>query len=332
MDLAWAGTMQLVHYPWKIIATALSMITAANTPTLSADPALDISVEVLLAPSELMPGVMLNAYVKTYTPITEIEFVVELADGTLVTSYGFAVQRESSEITWAALIGIPSTAPPAPAQLTISGQLIGNTPEKSFHVLHQQSILIHEREFTHEEIPLSTELSYLRSNFNLIRKTESQALWRLLTTSRPVAWPHFGPLQLPLEDFHRTSAFGDRRLYRYADGSTATAIHNGVDFGAPTGTDVFSSGGGKISMASERIITGFTVVIEHLPGLYSLYYHLDSLSVREGQRVSQGDRIGTVGSTGLATGPHLHWEVRSAGVAVDPDLLVKRSLIDLPNR
>ena len=85
-------------------------------------------------------------------------------------------------------------------------------------------------------------------------------------------------------------------------------------------------------MASERIITGFTVVIEHLPGLYSLYYHLDSLSVREGQRVSQGDRIGTVGSTGLATGPHLHWEVRSAGVAVDPDLLVKRSLIDLPNR
>ena len=85
-------------------------------------------------------------------------------------------------------------------------------------------------------------------------------------------------------------------------------------------------------MASERIITGFTVVIEHLPGLYSLYYHLDSLSVREGQRVSQGDRIGTVGSTGLATGPHLHWEVRSAGVAVDPDLLVKRPLIDLPNR
>ena len=93
---------------------------------------------------------------------------------------------------------------------------------------------------------------------------------------------------------------------------------------------VAAAGGGKVAMARERIVTGFTVVVEHLPGVYSLYYHLDGLAVREGQRVSAGDPIGTVGSTGLATGPHLHWEVRAAGVAVDPDVLVAGPLVSLP--
>ncbi|MEE0353111.1 MAG: M23 family metallopeptidase, partial [Treponema sp.] len=65
--------------------------------------------------------------------------------------------------------------------------------------------------------------------------------------------------------------------------------------------------------------TGWSVVIEHLPGLYSLYYHMSQLKVKEGDIVKPGQVIGFSGSTGLATGPHLHWEMRLNMEAVNPD-------------
>ena len=70
------------------------------------------------------------------------------------------------------------------------------------------------------------------------------------------------------------------------------------------------------------------MAIEHLPGVYSLYYHLSRIMVREGQHVAAGAVLGTVGSTGLATGPHLHWELRAGGVAIDPDTAVDVPLVD----
>ncbi len=80
--------------------------------------------------------------------------------------------------------------------------------------------------------------------------------------------------------------------------------------------------------ASKRILTGNTVVIEHLPGLFSIYMHMSELEMKVGDVVNQGDVIGKVGMTGFATGPHLHWEVESMGVSVDPDLLVREPLLD----
>ncbi len=315
---------------WRTLTAAAGVAVAAGSLAAQSDSAPALPVEVLHTPAALAPGDPLSAYVTSAAPLAELELAVELADGEGVAGYGFAVRSGPAGTTWAAIIGIPSTAPAGPAQLTISGRLADSAPEEAARVLHEQSIVIGEREFAVEEIPLNTDLSDLRRTTDPRRKAESWELWLLLTASRPVAWPHFGPLRLPLGDMRRTGGFGDRRRYRYADGNTATSIHNGVDFGAPTGTVVAAAGGGKVAMARERIVTGFTVVVEHLPGVYSLYYHLDGLAVREGQRVSAGDPIGTVGSTGLATGPHLHWEVRAAGVAVDPDLLVAGPLVSLP--
>ena len=81
-------------------------------------------------------------------------------------------------------------------------------------------------------------------------------------------------------------------------------------------------------MAKERVLTGLTVVMEHLPGVYSLYYHMDSIRVEQGQMVEAGMVIGTVGSTGLVTGPHLHWEIRAGGIAVNPDTFIEKPIID----
>jgi murein DD-endopeptidase MepM/ murein hydrolase activator NlpD len=85
---------------------------------------------------------------------------------------------------------------------------------------------------------------------------------------------------------------------------------------------VFAAGAGRVALAENRISTGWSVVIEHLPGLYSLYYHMDSLAVKAGQMVKQGEEIGKSGATGLATGPHLHWEMRLNGSPVNPDMFL----------
>ena len=120
----------------------------------------------------------------------------------------------------------------------------------------------------------------------------------------------------------RTSFFGDRRVFAYDNGKSSTSLHYGIDYGVPTGSEVRACGKGKVVMAEDRISTGWSVCIEHLPGLYSLYYHMSELKVEVGQIVNQGDLIGLSGATGLATGPHLHWEVRLNMEAVSPDFFV----------
>ena len=120
----------------------------------------------------------------------------------------------------------------------------------------------------------------------------------------------------------KTSFFADRRLYRYTNNETSTSMHNGIDYGVPEGTEVSSCAAGKVVMAENRISTGLSIVIEHLPGLYSVYYHLSSLNVKEGQIVKQGELIGLSGKTGLATGAHLLWEVRLNALPVSPEFFL----------
>jgi murein DD-endopeptidase MepM/ murein hydrolase activator NlpD len=140
---------------------------------------------------------------------------------------------------------------------------------------------------------------------------------------------HSGYFSLPVAGGKRTSEFGDVREYVLADGTKLTSVHRGIDFGLPPGEPVFACGSGEVVMAEPRIMSGNTAVIEHLPGLYSLYYHLDRLDVATGEIVSQGQMIGTVGSTGLVTGAHLHWEVRTGGVAVDPEAFTRSDIVDM---
>jgi murein DD-endopeptidase MepM/ murein hydrolase activator NlpD len=96
-------------------------------------------------------------------------------------------------------------------------------------------------------------------------------------------------------------------------------FHNGMDFTAPTGTEVYATGNGVVSMVkSERRELGNHIVIDHGFGYQTVYGHLDRFNVREGQKIKRGDIIGFVGSTGLSTAPHLHYEVKINGRNVDP--------------
>lgn len=186
------------------------------------------------------------------------------------------------------------------------------------------------RSFLSQEIALNRRLTLLRSVPDPEKARQTRELSRLILSRDPEAVYHTAPLLWPLPRSSReTSAFGVRRRFVYSDGSDARTIHVGVDLAAPTGSEVASAGRGMVRMAEFRIVTGWTVVVEHLPGVFSMYYHLDQLSVSAGQLVEAGQALGTVGATGLATGAHLHWEVRVAGVPVDPEALTVRALISI---
>ncbi|ESA36323.1 peptidase m23 [Leptolyngbya sp. Heron Island J] len=95
-------------------------------------------------------------------------------------------------------------------------------------------------------------------------------------------------------------------------------FHAGVDFGAPYGTRITAADSGKVIFAGWYGGYGNSVIIDHGDGLTTLYAHASRLNVREGQTVTKGQSIAAIGSTGLSTGPHLHFEVRRNGNPVNP--------------
>ena len=180
-----------------------------------------------------------------------------------------------------------------------------------------------KKEFLSERIPLDSKNTGIKKNMSAERLSQIEKLNTILETVMPQDVYALKPFTFPVASKRITSGFGDRHVFEYTDKKTSTSLHYGIDYGVPTGALVQSCAEGKVVMAENRISTGWSVVIEHLPGLYSLYYHLDSLNVKEGQYVKQGEKLGLSGATGLATGPHLHWEVRLNMGAVNPEFFTK---------
>ena len=120
------------------------------------------------------------------------------------------------------------------------------------------------------------------------------------------------------KDLKRTaSGFG----YRIHPIYKISKFHSGMDFTAPTGTDVYATGNGVIKeVKSARRELGNHIIVDHGFGYQTVYGHLNGFNVRVGQKVKRGDVIGFVGSTGLSTAPHLHYEVLVNGAQVDPAL------------
>ena len=150
---------------------------------------------------------------------------------------------------------------------------------------------------------------------------EGSAFETLTSQFRPEklwAGPFSAPVRAPV-----SSLFGTRRAYNVA----APGVHHGgTDYAAPLGTPILSDAAGIVALAEFQRVRGNLVVVDHGLGVYSAYFHLNAIEVRPGQRVARGDRIGTVGTTGLSTGPHLHWELRIRGVPVDPLEWTERSV------
>lgn len=101
--------------------------------------------------------------------------------------------------------------------------------------------------------------------------------------------------------------------------------HKGVDYGAPSGTPIMSVADGTVKFAGWQNGYGNAVEVVHGNGRSSFYAHMSSIAVRQGEKISQGAQVGNVGSTGLSTGPHLHFEFRINGEYQSPDLMARES-------
>lgn len=250
--------------------------------------------------------------------------ILDAEGAEVAASPGFRLPVDAEHEVALALVGAPNYLAPGDYQLIVETRSASGTA-----TIERLPLEVEDRAFIRARIPLSSAMTLLRTDESLRRAAESAELAELLGRADPEAVYHWGLFANPVPEGRESSAYGDRRTYVYSDGSEANSIHFGLDIAAPTGTPIRAPGAGRVVMAKDRLISGLTVVIEHLPGVFGLFYHLDELRVAVGELVRRGDVIGTVGATGLVTGPHLHWEVRLALVPVDPALLMAAPLVDI---
>jgi len=277
----------------------------------------------LYLPDQVEQGNVLRAIVYPAGNAQEVSLELLTPEGKrAVAAHGFLVRTVRDVSTWVVLAGVPSTAQSGTYAVHLS------VTDSSEVVELNGSVEVAPRSFVHEDIALNDSMSTLRSEQNARKAREARELANLLAQFDPEAVYQEGSYEIPVPQARESAFFGDRRRYLYAQGGSAGGIHFGLDLAVPTGTEVAAGAPGKVVFASRRLLTGNTIVVENLPGVFSLYYHLHSIRVSPGTLVHPDTVIGTVGATGLVTGPHLHWEIRASEVPVEPKSLLDRRLVD----
>jgi hypothetical protein len=142
-------------------------------------------------------------------------------------------------------------------------------------------------------------------------ETEQRTMLTAMQRVTPRAWD--GAFILP-SDGSIQNTFGLRRVIN----GQPRRPHTGEDISAPAGAPVSAINHGTVRLVADHFFSGKSVVIDHGLGLYSMYFHLSNVTVHVGDRVAKSQVIGAVGSTGRASGPHLHWGVRLNGARVNP--------------
>jgi murein DD-endopeptidase MepM/ murein hydrolase activator NlpD len=270
-------------------------------------------------PESAQPGMPLTIAVNATSPNNLTASIVDANGKSIgVQSRFFMLPSDIASIQ-VSITAISSLAVPGQARIVIknNSQEIASIP-----------LTIEARDFVAEEIPLNPSNTAIRTEADPQKTRESDILWEIISTTGNTVYSNDEIFMRPVESTRKTSFYGDRRIYVYSTGRRDTSVHAGVDFGVPMKTPVKAAASGKVVFAAFRIVTGNSIIIEHFPGVYSLYYHLNDIHVTEGSMVNAGDEIGLSGTTGLSTGPHLHWEMRVATENADPDAFLTRKLLD----
>ena len=216
--------------------------------------------------------------------------------------------REIAPGRYEGVIGVDLDDPPGPEAVAAEGFLDGS------RVRAEAEVTISPRKFAVQELTLPEGMAEF-DNATLVRiGAEAAELSSRFSRVTPPRWRI--PFLPPVEEY-RPANFGARRVIN----GQPRMPHSAVDINLPAGTPVRAIADGRVALAGEQFFGGRSVVIDHGGGVFSVYYHLKEFSVVEGQEISRGERVGSVGSTGRATGPHLHFGVRVPGGRVDPTRL-----------
>lgn len=166
---------------------------------------------------------------------------------------------------------------------------------------------------------LSVANKFLEPPANVKKRIAADAEAIAGAFAHPFSKPLFRSNFLWPRESEVTSQFGDRRLF---NGKTESQ-HYGVDLAGKVGDPVSSTNSGVVVLARDCYHSGKTVLIHHGAGIFSAYFHLNSIKVRKGQNVRRGQPIGLVGKSGRVTGPHLHFGIKVAGLYVNPESVIR---------
>jgi len=218
------------------------------------------------------------------------------------------------QLTHRAFAGVSAIAELAPLDVFVSAEdAEGGSAEAS-----AQATVV-EFPFDYEKIEFTPEVGALLDPE--ITVPEAERLKAIFSQSSSIAlWD--GQFQIPYEGII-SSSFGIRRLY---DG-VLNSFHGGLDIAGNEGDEILADATGLVVLAEALQLHGNTVIIDHGAGVFSAFNHLVDISVAQGDLVSAGQLIGHLGTTGLSTGPHLHWEIRVNSVQVDPYEWAERNML-----
>jgi murein DD-endopeptidase MepM/ murein hydrolase activator NlpD len=209
--------------------------------------------------------------------------------------------------TWFAVVGIGLAAAPGPA--SVAWNRGGTVQDLTFEVAPKR--------YTVQALKVSPAQVDL-SSAALARVARERLVTDQILNRWSPEQPETLRMQAPVPGV-QSSSFGLRRVFN----GESRSPHSGMDIAAPTGTPVLAPAAGEVAGTGNYFFTGNTVFIDHGRGFLSMYCHLSAVDVHTGQHVAAGERIGAVGMTGRATGPHLHWALSLNRAWVDPALFIR---------
>lgn len=214
---------------------------------------------------------------------------------------------------WHAVVGLPLTATDGPQQLTVTD-----------HAGRQRThdVIVQPKEYDTQRIRLKDKRLVDPSATDLQRIEREQLILR-------TAFAHWRDTETPDLRFDlpaRGRVSGNFGLKRFFNDEPRQP-HSGIDIAAPLGTPVTAPADGVVIETGDYFFNGRTVFLDHGQGLVSMYNHLHRIRVKPGLVVKRGQRIGDIGTSGRATGPHLHWAVSLNSARVDPLLFVPEEVL-----
>ncbi|WP_068829804.1 peptidoglycan DD-metalloendopeptidase family protein [Pseudomonas sp. BMS12] len=233
--------------------------------------------------------------------------VVDLGDGPSAPQVRYQgkpvlVIREDGQ-RWIAIAGIPLTVKPGTQQLQADGRTL--------------SFTVGAKRYREQRITLKNKEQVNPNPANLKRiereLAEQNAAYRQFSPRQPSNLLLDKPVNGPL-----SSPFGLRRFFNGEERNP----HSGLDFAAAAGTPIKTPAAGKVILVGDYFFNGRTVFVDHGQGLISMFCHLSQVGVQVGDELARGAVLGKVGSTGRATGPHLHWNISLNDARVDPAIFI----------
>lgn len=225
--------------------------------------------------------------------------------------------QRGDEFHFGALIGADLLQEPASYEFRIEGENAQGAPFREIF-----SLRVDSGSFGIQELTLPREMVDLDEQTLRRVREEDELVKKVLEDLAPIKrWR--GGFSVPVEG-KVAGTFGLRRMIN----GQPRSPHSGEDIQAPLGSPVHASNDGVVKLVGDFFFSGRSIILDHGLGLYTLYFHLSDVMVKEGMLVRKGEVIGSVGATGRVTGPHLHWGMRLGGARVNPFSMVNIPLDD----